>query len=65
MAKKRIDVEPTAEDFEAARRRLEEEDPRERLMYQLARHEAYARIARERAQRPTLLRRILRFRRAA
>lgn len=64
MAKKPTDVEPTEEDFEVVRRRLEEEDPRDALMYALAKHEARARIARERAARPGILQRILRFGRA-
>ena len=65
MAKKRIEIEPTEADFEAVRRRLEEEDPREQLMYTLARHEAEARLARERAaQPPSLFHRILRLGRA-
>lgn len=49
MAKKRI--EPTPEDYEAVRRRMEEEDPRDALVRALARREAYARITREREER--------------
>jgi chromatin segregation and condensation protein Rec8/ScpA/Scc1 (kleisin family) len=48
MAKR---IEPTPEDYEAVRRRMEEEDPREALIRELARHEAYARVAREREER--------------
>jgi hypothetical protein len=48
MAKR---IEPTPEDFEAVRRRMEEEDPREALIRAMARHEAYARVEREREQR--------------
>jgi hypothetical protein len=45
------EIEPTPEDFEAVRRRMEQEDPRERLIYAMARSEARARVAREREER--------------
>jgi hypothetical protein len=53
------EIEPTPEDFEVVRRRIEEEDPREALIYAMARREAYERIAREREeQRRARLRRL-------
>ena len=53
------EIEPTPEDYEAVRRRMEEEDPRERLMHALARSEARSRVAREReARRRARLRRL-------
>ncbi|HEY3183522.1 MAG TPA: hypothetical protein VGJ77_11840 [Gaiellaceae bacterium] len=44
-------IEPTDEDYERVERRLAEEDPRDKLMEYLARHEAWRRIQRERRER--------------
>jgi len=59
------DIEPTPEDFEAARRSLER-DPRDYFLEILARQEARRRIERERRERRSrFLRRLLPFRRRA
>ena len=44
-------IEPTPEDWERVKKRLEEEDPRQALMERLVQHEALARVERERAER--------------
>ena len=44
-------IEPTPEDFERVEERLRTEDPREKLMLHLARHEAWRRIQSERRER--------------
>jgi hypothetical protein len=44
-------IEPTPEDWERVKKRLEEEDPRQALMERLVQHEAFARVERERADR--------------
>lgn len=59
------DVDPTPEDYDAAKRMLAR-DPRELFLEVMARQEARKRIDRERAERRRrLLRRLLPFRRAA
>lgn len=45
------EIEPTPEDYDVVRRRLEEEDPREALIRSMARHEARKRVAREYEER--------------
>jgi len=56
----RKEIEPTAEDYEAVRRSLE--DPRRSLMETMARIEARRRIERERRERRRrLLRRLIPF----
>ena len=59
------EIEPSPEDYEAARR-FQERDPREIFLELSARHEARKRIERERLERRgRLLRRLFLFRRAA
>jgi len=59
------EIEPTPEDFEAARKSLER-DPREVMLEILAKQEARRRIERERLERRRqFLRRLLPFRRSA
>jgi len=44
-------IEPTPEDWERVKKRLEDEDPRQALMERLVQHETLARVERERAER--------------